>query len=122
MRYLISAVAVLAIAMSFGCGASDPGQTSQLDQAVVQSCAATADCTAFAASQCLSTQMGACAQAGTASAHCVCVTVHNPSNPGNPSLPGPTCWEIRNDCVDSCEPGDWDCEDGCYMEWGACGG
>jgi len=122
MRFSIIAITAFAIATSSGCAAPEPGKTSELDQAVVQSCAVAADCSAFAANQCLANQVGACAQAGTASAHCVCVRVPNPSNPGTPGPgPGPTCWEIVNACYDSCEPGDWHCQDNCGVVWGTCG-
>src|SRR4051794_33020512 len=100
MRFLISAIAVFTIATNSGCGVSEPSETSELKQEIIQTCAVAADCSAFAANQCLANQVGACLQANTVSAHCACITAPNPSNPSHP-LPGsgPTCWQIRNDCV-----------------------
>ena len=122
MRFLIRAMAVLGVATSSGCGVSEPAETSGLEQAVVQTCAVTADCSTFAADQCLPTQIGACFAPGTASAHCVCVTPPRPSIPVfPPPMPGATCWEIRNDCVSACELAGGDCRDQCDWEWGHCG-
>ena len=121
MRFSIIAITAFTIAASSGCVASEPGKTSELNQAVVQSCAVAADCSAFADNQCLANQVGACAQAGTASAHCVCVKVPNPSNPGPGPGSGPTCWDVLNACIDSCDPGDWGCEDSCDVRWATCG-
>lgn len=122
MRFPIIAIAAFIIATSSGCAASEPSETSELNQAVVQSCAVTADCSAFGASQCLANQIGACAQAGTPSAHCVCVRVPTPSIPPDPQpVPGETCWEIRNDCVWACGGDDGGCRNACDAEWGACG-
>lgn len=67
MRFLISAIAAFTVATSSGCGVSEPGETSELEQAVVQACAVTADCSSFAAGQCLSTQVGACASSSAGS-------------------------------------------------------
>ena len=122
MRFLINAIAAFTIAASFGCGVSEPGETSEVKQEVVQSCSVPANCSAFAASQCLSNQVGACLQPGTASAHCACVNAPNTSIPGNPPPgPGSTCWEIHNDCVATCGWDDLGCRNGCDSDWGSCG-
>lgn len=122
MRLLISAVAAFIIATNSGCGVSEPGETSELDQEVVQSCAVAADCSAFAADQCLPSQVGVCLQANTASAHCGCFTPLTPSNPSYPTPgSGPSCWEILNDCTAICDWSDWRCRDACNWDWGTCG-
>ena len=122
MRFPINAIAAFIVVTSSGCVASKPGETSELNQAVVQSCVVSADCFAFGDDQCLANQTGACAQAGTPSAHCVCVRVPSPNTPGNPQpVPGDTCWEIYNNCVWDCGGDDWSCRNRCDSEWGGCG-
>jgi hypothetical protein len=122
MRFPIRAIVAFTIAIHSGCGVSEPIETSGFIQEIIQSCAVTADCSAFAADQCLSNQVGACVQASTASAHCACVTVPDPSHPiYPPPVPGRTCWQIRNDCVAACELGGSDCRNACDWEWGNCG-
>lgn len=122
MRLLISVVAAFIIATNSGCGVSEVGETSELDQEVVQTCAVHADCSAFAADECLPNQVGVCRQANTPSAYCSCVTTTTPSNPSYPEpVPGSGCWQILNDCVALCDSSDWYCRNACHWDWGTCG-